>query len=148
MNSPYMPWIDHLPEVGEPITKDRDRLAERLAEARRLELQAEALRAEVIRESTTLFDRVAGQWSGQDIAKAHTKAEAAESALTPWFVADPALREQLRWPRLPLGDSARVQGAGLPSAQPVIDRHRRGAARHTGAGFGLVELWRAVGAES
>jgi hypothetical protein len=95
MKLPFMPWIDYLPEVGAPIRKDRDRLAGKLAEAAKLEQQAEGLRAEVFKARAALVVRVAEQWSPQDMAAARAQAGAAASVLSPEYVADPALRAAL-----------------------------------------------------
>jgi hypothetical protein len=49
MQPKFMPWVDLLPEVGDPIRNERNKLAAKLASAEELEKQAAALRAESVR---------------------------------------------------------------------------------------------------
>lgn len=74
MNTKFMPWVDHLPEVGTPILAERDRMAGVMAEAAQLEQQAAALRAGVRWCHADLFDRIAADWTPADIEGAAHRA--------------------------------------------------------------------------
>jgi len=65
-----MPWIDQLSEVGDKITHERNRLAELLAKAERLEKDAGAIRAEVKADRAALVGKVAEHWSLGEIERA------------------------------------------------------------------------------
>jgi hypothetical protein len=66
----FMPWIDKLPEVGDKITHERNRLAERLAIAEKLEKEAAVIRAEVKTDRAALVGKVAEYWSLGEIERA------------------------------------------------------------------------------
>ena len=74
MQPKFMPWVDLLPEVGDPIRNERNKLAAKLAEAEELERQAAALRAAVREGRAALLDRVMKQWTLHDIEQAATAA--------------------------------------------------------------------------
>ena len=58
MQPKFMPWVDLLPEVGDPIRNERNKLAATLASAEELEKQAAALRAGVREGRAALLDRI------------------------------------------------------------------------------------------
>ena len=74
MQPKFMPWVDLLPEVGDPIRNERNKLAATLASAEELEKQAAALRAGVREGRAALLDRIMKQWTLHDIEQAATAA--------------------------------------------------------------------------
>ena len=96
MQPKFMPWVDLLPEVGDPIRNERNKLAAKLAEAEELERQAAALRAAVREGRAALLDRVMKQWTLHDIEQAATAAADRGQPFPPGFVKDGELREALR----------------------------------------------------
>ena len=74
MQPKFMPWVDLLPEVGDPIRNERNKLAAKLASAEELEKQAAALRAGVREGRAALLDRIMKQWALHDIEQAATAA--------------------------------------------------------------------------
>lgn len=96
MHPTFMPWVDLLPEVGDPIRKDRDHLAAALADAELLEKRAAALRETVRAGRAALLDRILTCWTMQDIEQAATAAGELGRPFPPAFVPDPLLREALR----------------------------------------------------
>ena len=58
LETPFMPWIDHLPEVGDPIRKERAKLLEVAEQAAELERHALALRAQVEAGQAVLLTKV------------------------------------------------------------------------------------------
>ena len=94
---PFMPWVDHLPEVGDPIRRERAKLVEAAQEAIELERHAAALRVQVAAGQSRLLQRVMGYWTLADIQLACEAADRDDAAGAQRArVADPALREQLR----------------------------------------------------
>lgn len=66
----FMPWIDALPEVGDPIRSTRDALAAKLEQADALENRAMALRATVEAGRKALLVRVLQRWTLRDLESA------------------------------------------------------------------------------
>lgn len=79
----FMAWIDALPEVGDPIRKERAKLLQLAEQAAELERHALALRAQVLSGQAALADRVARHWPASDIEAAHQKALNARRAARP-----------------------------------------------------------------
>lgn len=75
LDTPFMSWIDYLPEVGDPIRKERSKLLELAEQAAELERHALALRAQVETGQALLLDRVMKQWTLYDIQRASDQAE-------------------------------------------------------------------------
>lgn len=96
MQQNYMPWVDLLPEVGDPIRNERDKLAATLTEAEELEKRAAALRAGVREGRAAFFGRVMKQWTLHDIEQAATAAGDRGQPFPTGFVNDGELREALR----------------------------------------------------
>lgn len=96
MQPKFMPWVDLLPEVGDPIRNERNKLAAKLASAEELEKQAAALRAGVREGRAALLDRIMKQWTLHDIEQAATAAADRGQPFPPGFVKDGELREALR----------------------------------------------------
>jgi hypothetical protein len=96
MHPTFMPWVDLLPEVGDPIRKDRDHLAATLADAELLEKRAAALRETVHAGRAALLARVMRQWMLHDIVQAATAAADHDRPFPPGIVKDDELREALR----------------------------------------------------
>lgn len=96
MTTKFMPWVDCLPEIGQPLLNERDKLAGVLAEADRLEQQAAALRANVSTGRADLFDRIAKKWTLFDIESAARRAGIDGRPFPVGVVSDPKLREALR----------------------------------------------------
>lgn len=108
--APFMAWIDHLHEVGEPIRCQRAKLLELAQEAAELEWHAAALRARLATGQTELLRQVMRHWTLADIqaaaeaarrahpvdeARAHiedTTLRAAVANLDGWHLASEALR--------------------------------------------------------
>lgn len=66
----FMPWLDALPEVGDPICSTRDELAAMLEQANELESRAMALRATVEAGRKALLVRVLQRWTLRDLESA------------------------------------------------------------------------------
>jgi len=96
MPSNFMTWVDHLPEVGEPIRKERDRLATKLHEAYLLERRAAHLLAEARAGELDLLATVARKWSLFEIESAGRRAGVERRALALATVRDDALRVGLQ----------------------------------------------------
>lgn len=73
LDVPFMAWIDHLHEVGEPIRKDRSRLLDLAEQAAELERHALALRAQVAAGQAELLAKVQRSWSAEEIARARAR---------------------------------------------------------------------------
>lgn len=71
----FLPWIDHLFEVGDRIRKLRAHALETAAEAASLELHAARLRLRVDLERVEIRDAVERHWSPADIQGAFKIAE-------------------------------------------------------------------------
>lgn len=89
---PYMPWLDRLPEVGDPLLSKRDALARKLDEARALEAQAAALRASVRDGRAELLSRLMTHWSLAEIQAAYDRTESRLFPVPLACVADAELR--------------------------------------------------------
>lgn len=96
-NHPFMPWIDHLPEVGDPIRAERTRLRENADMALELERKAAAMRAVVEQGKAKLLTMVMKNWTLADIQEA-SEAASRRHPVRQTFndVEDLALRECLR----------------------------------------------------
>lgn len=66
----FMPWVDALHEVGQPIKSARDALAVKLQEADELEARARALRAEVSAGHDALLGRIMKTWTLAELERA------------------------------------------------------------------------------
>ena len=97
LDIPFMPWIDHLPEVGDPIRKDRAKLLEVAEQAAELERHALALRAQVAAGQTVLLTKVMRNWTPSDIQHASECAESrCPNAVLLCQIDDRKLRDELR----------------------------------------------------
>ncbi|RRS01141.1 hypothetical protein EIP75_21420 [Aquabacterium soli] len=96
-NTPFMPWIDHLYEVGDKIRAERTRLRDSADMALELERKAAALRALVEKGKADLLTKVMKNWTLADIQGA-SEAAARHHPVRRTFddVEDGALRECLR----------------------------------------------------
>lgn len=97
MTPAFMPWIDKLHEVGNPILQERKRLEELSYDAQALERKALALRSQVEAGKSALLERVTKEWSLLDIEVAANAADA--DSLRAQLIAnvdDPRLRDALR----------------------------------------------------
>ena len=75
MTPAFMPWIDKLPEVGDPILKERKRLQGMVYDAQALERKALALRAQVEAGKSALLERVTKEWTLLQIEQAANAAD-------------------------------------------------------------------------
>lgn len=96
MQTTFMSWVDLLPEVGDPIRKERDKLAAALAETERLEKRAAELRASVRAGRAALLGRIMKHWTMYDIEQAANAAGDRGQPFPPSFVRDADLRGALR----------------------------------------------------
>lgn len=93
---PFMPWIDHLREVGEPIQKERGKLRELAQRAVDLECEACALRDQVAMGQAALLLKAMKHWTLADIQDACERVRGVDSAATiRTQVDDGALRERI-----------------------------------------------------
>lgn len=69
-----MPWIDKLPEVGDPILQERERLQTLAYDAQALERKALALRSQVEVGQAALLQRVTKEWTLLQIEQASNAA--------------------------------------------------------------------------
>jgi hypothetical protein len=92
-----MAWIDYLPEVGDPIRRDRAKLHELAEQAAELERHAVALRGLVRAGQAELLAKVMRRWTLADIQSAAQAADRADPVTVARAqVEDAALRERLR----------------------------------------------------
>ena len=73
-NSEIMCWITLLPEVGDPLLRERRALIELVAQAERLEAVARDRRAEAYRASLALETSARRSWSDDEIKQAKQRA--------------------------------------------------------------------------
>lgn len=66
----FMPWIDKLQEIGDPIRRERSRLLEIAQQAAELDRHAKALRAQLKEGQLTLLNRVMKHYSLGEIEAA------------------------------------------------------------------------------
>lgn len=95
MKNAFMPWVDFLPELGDPIRSERNRLADMQDRADALEKQAAALRADLKSGRASLLAKIAVGWHSREIASA---TRAAGDHLRPTslnFITDHALRAMI-----------------------------------------------------
>lgn len=93
---PFMAWLDHLPEVGDPLRLDRAKLQELAEQATELERSAAALRARVHSGQTELVIRTMKHWTLADIQTAAVAADRADpKTVARAQVQDEALRARL-----------------------------------------------------
>lgn len=74
MTTKIMQWIEHLPEVGEAISKRRAAIAEMIDEAAKLEERAKAIRAEAYRAGLALTADCHRLWTDEEIRAAQQEA--------------------------------------------------------------------------
>lgn len=96
MQPKFMPWVDLLPEVGDSIRNERNKLVAKLASAEELEKQAAALRAGIRAGRVARLDRIMKQWTLHDIEQAATAAADRGQPFPLGVVKDVELREALR----------------------------------------------------
>lgn len=108
----FMPWILHLPELGDPIRAERERLAAKLQEAHELERQAARLVQEVRAGEQLLMAKVTKSWSLFDIESAGRRAGAEGRTLALSTVRDAVLRAALQAgdEHLTAGQAVRIFG--------------------------------------
>ena len=95
-DTPFMPWIDHLHEVGDPIQKERGKLHELAQRAVDLEREACALRDQVAMGHAALLLKVMKYWTLADIQDACEKVRHLDPmAAIRAQVDDSALRERI-----------------------------------------------------
>lgn len=73
-NSEIMCWITLLPEVGDPLLRERRAIIELVAQAERLEAVARDRRAEACRASLALERSARRSWSDDEIKQAKQRA--------------------------------------------------------------------------
>ncbi len=96
-DKPFMAWIDHLPEVGDPIRNARSKLQAMAAQAADLEQQAAALQAQMRVGQVDLLARVMKQWTLADLQSAANAADSADPlALARMQIDDDELRVKLQ----------------------------------------------------
>ena len=96
-DTPFMPWIDHLPEVGDPIRRERAKLLELAEQAAELERHAAAVRALVQSGQAELMTKVMKHWTLADIQSAAQAADRLDPAARARAeVDDTPLRERLQ----------------------------------------------------
>lgn len=115
----FMRWVDLLPEVGDPLRRDRDRILGDAEQARSLELHALALRRKVREGQDELLKRALKRWTLLEIESASSRAEALDVA------------RQLAPASAPNASDDRMQRAlsrldGLHLAAEAISAFRRG----------------------
>lgn len=69
-----MQWIEHLPEVGDPIRRKQAEIARLLDEAADLEAQAKARKADAYRAGLALMADCRRLWSDEEIRAAQDRA--------------------------------------------------------------------------
>lgn len=93
---PFMPWIDHLPQVGDPIQKERSKLRELAQRAVDLEREARALREQVAMGQSAVLLKAMRHWTLADIQDACEKVRDIDPVATIRAqVDDGALRERI-----------------------------------------------------
>lgn len=96
-DTPFMPWLDHLAELGDPLRRDRAELLAIAQQAIDLERRALALRARLAVGQTALMKRVMKHWTLADLQTASEAASHANPlAVLRDQVDDPPLRERMR----------------------------------------------------
>lgn len=96
MRKKFMPWVDLLPEVGDPIRSERDKLAATLAEADALEVRAAELRRAAITARGPLLARALTLWSLAELEDAGNRAEAITHPVPLRCIEDYELRDAIR----------------------------------------------------
>lgn len=76
--TPALTWLNHLYEVGRPITRMADEEAEILAEIEGLKRQIEARKRDIGALRERANDKVRGMWSAEEIETAKLRAEKAK----------------------------------------------------------------------
>lgn len=95
-DTPFMPWINHLHEVGDPIQKERGKLRELAQRAVDLEREACALRDQVAMGQAALLLKAMKHWTLADIQDACEKVRDIDPVATIRAqVDDSALRERI-----------------------------------------------------
>jgi hypothetical protein len=95
-DNPFMPWINHLHEVGDPIQIERDKLLALAQRALDLEREACALRDQVTIGQAALVLKVMKHWTLADIQDACEKVRQLDPmAAFRAQVDDSALRERI-----------------------------------------------------
>lgn len=69
-----LPWIDPLPEVGDPIRKEREAIEAKLKEAAEIRCRVYVLQQEAYQAALKLDSRVKELWSADEIERAKAKA--------------------------------------------------------------------------
>ena len=78
VDTPFMPWLDHLAELGDPLRRDRAELLAIAQQAIDLERRALALRARLAVGQSALLQRVMKHWTLADIQAASDAAGRAD----------------------------------------------------------------------
>lgn len=71
----FMGWVDHLPEVGDPIRTERSKLLELARQATELERSALEMRAHVLAGQAELLAKVMQHWTPADTERARDQAD-------------------------------------------------------------------------
>jgi hypothetical protein len=93
----FMAWVDHLPEVGDPIRRERAKLQELAEQVAELERHAAALRVQVRAGEVKLVLKASKHWTLADVQAATEAADRADRlALARAKVEDATLRACLQ----------------------------------------------------
>jgi non-ribosomal peptide synthetase component F len=113
MSSTFMPWVQYLPEVGDPIQKRRESLTAKLNLAYLLERRAAQLVAEARAGERELTASIAENWSPREIEDAERRAGIDRQSLALATIRDDSLRVALQAgdSHLPASEAIRVFGA-------------------------------------
>lgn len=92
----FMPWVDLLNHVDQPILNERDRLAKLLEAADTLEVQADQLRKDAHRARAVLLLHVTKNWSMDEMRAALRQAESLIHLIPLQNIEDADLRDAIR----------------------------------------------------
>jgi len=145
MHSTFMGWVQHLPELGDPVRSERARLVAKLNEAHLLERRASQLVAEARAEAQLLLSTVARNWSLFEIESAGRRAGVERRSLGLATVRDDELRKALQQldEHLTAGEAVRVFGAADVLRQESL--HHASDAERLAALDRLLAWWTFAG---
>lgn len=92
----YMPWVDLLTKVHQPILYQRDRIADILELADSLEARAAGLRKDAQRARALLLIRLLKTWSQSEVKEAAHRAESMTHPIPLHCIEDAELRGAIR----------------------------------------------------
>lgn len=141
-DSRFMPWIDYLPEVGDPIRRRRDSLRRLAQESLAIEAQAHAMRERLRADSRELLVSVLQNWTLQQLETASRMADPRDDDKP----ASTALRMFLTQTEgAPLATEALLAIEESKMLSPVVMAGDSSDAEREQALCRLVEWWRHVG---